>query len=62
MTPEECVRQFQGHFILAISKLLPLMGRDIKHQIHVKTKIINKRTEKLVQYPTKKGSLTDCKK
>lgn len=46
MTPEECVRQFQGHFILAICKLLPLMRRDIKHPILVKRKIVKKREEK----------------
>lgn len=45
MTSEECVRQFQGHFTPAICKLLPLMGRDIKHPVFVKRKIIKKREE-----------------
>lgn len=64
MTSEECVRQFQGHFTPAICKLLPLMGRDIKHPVLVKRKIIKKkgRAEKLVFYPIKKRSLTDHKK
>lgn len=65
MTPEECVRQFQGHFILAVCKLLPLAQRGIKHPTLVKNKKNCKeegRIERTAHYPTLKGSLTDHKK